>query len=128
LGARRTVSIISRSEFAPLSEALGVDISISPRLITAGAILRFVRRGEVIAVDVLESGAEMIELRVPDGCRVAGRPLSEVGFPEGAIVGAVLRNGEVIIPTGRDTLRTGDDAVVFTVESAVEKVERLFAP
>lgn len=128
LGARRTVSVISRSEFAPLSEALGVDISISPRLITAGAILRFVRRGEVIAVDVLESGAEMIELRVPDGCRVAGRPLSEVGFPEGAIVGAVLRNGEVIIPTGRDTLRTGDDAVVFTVESAVEKVERLFAP
>jgi len=128
LGARRTVSIISRSEFAPLSEALGVDISISPRLITAGAILRFVRRGEVIAVDVLESGAEMIELRVPDGCRVAGRPLSEVGFPEGAIVGAVLRNGEVIIPTGRETLRSGDDAVIFTVESAVEKVERLFAP
>ena len=128
LGARRTVSVISRSEFAPLSEALGVDISISPRLITAGAILRFVRRGEVIAVDVLESGAEMIELRVPDGCRVAGRPLSEVGFPEGAIVGAVLRNGEVIIPTGRETLRSGDDAVIFTVESAVEKVERLFAP
>jgi trk system potassium uptake protein TrkA len=70
----------------------------------------------------------MIELRVPDGCRVAGRPLSEVGFPEGAIVGAVLRNGEVIIPTGRETLRSGDDAVIFTVESAVEKVERLFAP
>lgn len=127
LGARRTISIVSRAEFAPLSEALGVDIAISPRLITAGAILRFVRKGEVVAVNVLESGAEMIEMRVPDGCRVADRPLYEVGFPDGAIVGAVLRNGEVIIPTGREVLKQGDDAVVFTVETAVDEVERLFA-
>jgi len=128
LGARRTISIISRSEFAPLSEALGVDISISPRLITAGAILRFVRKGDVLAVNVLESGAEMIEMRVPDKCAVAGRPLSKVGFPKGAIVGAVLRDGEVMIPRGTDVLRSGDDAVIFTVDSAVDQVERLFAP
>ena len=127
LGAKRTVSIVSRSEFAPLSEALGVDIAVSPRLITAGAILRFVRKGEVVAVNVLESGAEMIELRVPENCKVAGRALSEVGFPEGAIVGAVLRNGDVVIPTGDEVLQQGDDAVVFTVESAVDEVERLFA-
>ncbi|MDP9439902.1 MAG: Trk system potassium transporter TrkA, partial [Actinomycetota bacterium] len=60
--------------------------------------------------------------------RVAGRPLSEVGFPRGAIVGALLRDGNVVIPSGREMLRPGDDAVVFTVESAVDEVERLFAP
>lgn len=128
LGARRTISVVSRGEFAPLSDELGVDIAISPRLITAGAILRFVRKGEVVAVTLLESGAEMIELRVPGSCRITGRPLSRVGFPRGAIVGAVLRNGQVIIPTGDDVLREGDDAVVFTVESAVDEVERLFSP
>ncbi|CAN5743347.1 Trk system potassium transporter TrkA [soil metagenome] len=128
LGAKRTISVVSRQEFAPLSEALGVDISISPRLITAGVILRFVRKGEVVAVNVLESGAEMIEMRVPNKCPVAGRPLSEVGFPDGAIVGAIMRDGNVVIPTGAEVLRKGDDAVVFTVESAVDEVERLFAP
>lgn len=30
LGAKRTISVVSRAEFAPLSEALGVDIAISP--------------------------------------------------------------------------------------------------
>jgi trk/ktr system potassium uptake protein len=79
-------------------------------------------------VALLESGAEMIELRVPEGCRVAGRALSEVGFPEGAIVGALLRDGDVIIPTGSEILRPGDDAVVFTLEEAIDEVERLFAP
>ena len=128
LGARLTVAGISRSEFAPLAEALGVDITVSPRLLAAGALLRFVRRGESGAVTLLESGAQMIELRVPEGCRVAGRPLATVRFPKDAIVGAVLRGEEVIIPTGRDVLRPGDDAVVFTAGAAVDEVEHLFAP
>jgi len=127
LGSRMTISGISRGEFAPLAEALGVDVTVSPRLLAAGAILRFVRRGDVAAVFLLESGAQMIELGVPEGCRAAGRSLAQVDFPEGAIVGAVAREGEVLIPTGRDVLRTGDKVVVFTVESAVDEVERLFA-
>jgi trk system potassium uptake protein TrkA len=128
LGARMTIAGISHGEFAPLADALGVDLTISPRTLAAEAILRFVRRGEVIDVALLENGAEMIELRVPETCRVAGRPLSQVGFPEGAIVGALLRDGDVVIPTGKEVLKPGDDAVVFTVEAAVDEVERLFAP
>ncbi|CAA9445770.1 MAG: Trk potassium uptake system protein TrkA [uncultured Rubrobacteraceae bacterium] len=128
LGARTTIAGVSRGEFTPLADALGVDLTISPRTLAAEAILRFVRKGEVVNVALLESGAEMIELRVPESCRVAGRPLSEVGFPRGAIVGALLRDGDVVIPTGTDTLKPGDDAVVFTIESAVDDVERLFAP
>jgi trk system potassium uptake protein TrkA len=128
LGARTTIAGISRGEFAPLADALGVDLTISPRMLAAEAILRFVRKGEVVDVALLESGAEMIELRVSENSRVAGRPLSEVGFPEGAIVGALLRGTDIVIPTGKEVLRPGDDAVVFTVEAAIEVVERLFAP
>jgi trk system potassium uptake protein TrkA len=113
---------------AMYARQLGARMTISPRMLAAEAILRFVRRGEIVDVALLESGAEMIELRVPPQCRVAGHPLSEVGFPEGAIVAALLRDGDVVIPTGREVLKPGDDAVVFTVEDAIEEVERLFAP
>ncbi|WP_162924495.1 Trk system potassium transporter TrkA [Rubrobacter indicoceani] len=129
LGARSTIAGLSSGEFAPLSDALGVDVTISPRVLASEAILRFVRRGEVVNVALLQSNAEMIELRVPqNGCRVTGRPLSEVSFPKGAIVGALLRDDEVVIPRGADSLRPGDDAVIFTIESAVDEVENLFAP
>lgn len=129
LGARSTIAGLSSGEFAPLSDALGVDVTISPRVLASEAILRFVRRGEVVNVALLQSNAEMIELKVPkSGCRVTGKPLSEVSFPKGAIVGALLRDDEVVIPRGNDSLKPGDDAVIFTIESAVDEVENLFEP
>ena len=127
LGARRTVVGIGRGEFAPLADALGVDITISPRLLAAGAISRFVRRGDVVAVTLLESGAQMIELRVPEKSHVAGHPLSELNFPKEAIVGMMLRDGEAIIPHGNDVLEPGDDVVVFTTNTTLDKVENLFS-
>jgi trk system potassium uptake protein TrkA len=127
LGSRLTIAGINRGEFSPLAEKLGVDITISPRLLAAGAISRFVRKGDVVAVSLLESGAQMIELRVPDQCRVAGHPLSELNFPKEAIVGMVLRDGEIIIPKGQDVLEPGDDVVIFTMNATVDKVEDLFA-
>lgn len=127
LGARRTIAGIGRGEFAPLAEALGVDITISPRLLAAGAISRFVRRGDVVAVTLLESGAQMIELCVSEKSPVARRPLAELDFPKEAIVGMLLRNGETIIPHGSDVLEPGDDVVVFTVNATLERVENLFS-
>ena len=100
---------------------------MSPRLLAAGAISRFVRQGNVVAVTLLESGARMMEMRVLEGSRIAGRPLSEAGFPKGAIVGMVVRDGQPFIPSGKDVLEPGDDAVVFTVEETAKKVERFFA-
>lgn len=127
LGSRLTIAGINRGEFSPLAEKLGVDITISPRLLAAGAISRFVRRGDVVAVSLLESGAQMIELKVPEKCAVSGYPLSELNFPKEAIVGMVLRDDETIIPKGHDVLEPGDDVVIFTANTTVEKVENLFA-
>ncbi len=126
LGVGLTIAGLARGEFAPLADALGVDMTVSPRLLAAGAISRFVRQGNVVAVTLLESGARMMEMRVHEGSRISGRPLSEAGFPKGALVGMVVRDGEPFIPSGKDVIEPGDTAVVFTVEETAKKVERLF--
>lgn len=128
LGARQTIAGVGRGEFIPLAETLGVDITISGRLLAASVISQFVRRGDVMAVTLLESGAQMIELAVAEDSRVTGQTLANLDFPKEAIVGMVLRDGETIIPRGNDTLEAGDDVVVFTTDAAVVKVESFFAP
>jgi trk system potassium uptake protein TrkA len=67
-----------------------------------------------------------MSLSVMAGSPVVGRSLAELGFPDGAIVGAILRAGGVIVPSGDDVLRVGDSAIVFALPDAVKPVIGLF--
>jgi trk system potassium uptake protein TrkA len=128
LGARRTIAIVERSEFSRVVESVGVDVAISPRRMTASAILRYVRAGRVVSAAVLDKSAgEVLEFVVGRSSPVCDRPLANVDFPPGAIVGAVVRGDEVQIPDGRTVLGDGDVAIVFTVPGSVRLVEKLFA-
>jgi len=49
-----------------------------------------------------------------------------VDLPEGILVGAVIRDGEVIIPRGETEILAGDRVVLFARSDQVKKVERMF--
>lgn len=129
LGAKRTISIVESGEFSRVVESVGVDVAISPRRMTASAILRYVRAGRVVSAAVLDkSVGEVLEFVVGSSSPVCGRRLAEVDFPKGAVVGALVRGEGVQIPDGRSELSDGDVAVVFTLPGSVRGVEKLFAP
>jgi trk system potassium uptake protein TrkA len=92
------------------------------------AILRYVRRGNVQSVATLKGiAAEALELSVGPGSPIAGRALVDAEFPKGAVLGALIRGGAVIMPRGRDVVEVGDRAVVFALPEAIPDIERLFA-
>ncbi len=128
-GAQKCIVRIDRPDFIPLLSNLGIDVALSPRLLAANQILRFVRRGQILSVATfLGSEAEVVEMVVPDTEFFRkGRKLQELEFPKGAIVGAVYRAGEVIIPKGETTLYPGDDLVIFAKREALPKLEKLFS-
>ncbi len=129
LGAKRTISIVERSEFSRILESVGVDVALSPRRMTASAILRFVRAGVVVSAAVLDKlSGEVLEFEVKATSPVCGRRLADVEFPEGAIVGALVHEDRVGVPDGRTEPVEGDVAVVFALPKAVRGVEKLFAP
>ncbi|MFZ5596479.1 MAG: Trk system potassium transporter TrkA [Bacillota bacterium] len=124
LGAKRVLAKVSRPSYAPLVERLGVDAAISPRLITISEILRFIRGGRVLSlVLLLNEQAEVLEVIVQPGSRIAGRPLHSSGLPKGVIIGAVSRNDKVIIPKGSDVIQPDDRLVVFALGHMVHVVE-----
>jgi len=126
-GARRALCVVDRPAYVGLVPSLGIDACISPRLSTASAILKYVRRGGVLNVATVEENqAEVLELRIPEAFAWARRPLREIPFPDGAIVGAALRGDRAFIPTGDTTLDPGDRIVVFALPEAVVAVEDFF--
>lgn len=127
MGAKMVVAKVSRASYAPIVESLGVDAAISPRLITASEIVRFIQGGRLLSLFLLLNGkAEVVELIVPEGSRVVGKSLAKCGLPKNIIVGAILRNGEAIIPEGTEKLLAEDRLVVFAMGYSLRTVEKLF--
>jgi trk system potassium uptake protein TrkA len=126
MGAKRVIAKISRPGYAPLVEKLGVDCAISPRLITAGEILRFIRGGRLLSLSLLlNEKAEVIELFVQPGSKIVGRPLHRSGLPTGTIIGTIIRGNKAIIPRGSDTIKENDRLVVFALGHNVHIIESM---
>ena len=126
-GARRVMALVNKPELLTLAGSLGIDACVSPRLAAAGAILKYVRRGEVISLATIEgSNAEVLEIEVKAGRQVIGKKLKTLHFPQGAIIGAIVRGQNYEIPTGESTLEAGDRVVIFAMPGALAKVERFF--
>jgi trk system potassium uptake protein TrkA len=128
VGARKVVSLVHKFDYLPIVPKVGVDASVSPRMATVNAILRYVRRGRVMTVAALKGiEAEAIEFNVTPACAIAGEQLEEVDFPEGALVGTIIRGEEIIIPRGGDRILPGDEVIVFALPGAISPIEKLFA-
>jgi trk system potassium uptake protein TrkA len=74
-----------------------------------------------------EGFGELIEAEAMETSSLVGVPLREAKLPDGVVLGALVRNGEVIIPRGNTVVRTGDLVILFAASEAVKKVEKLFA-
>ena len=126
-GAKKVMALIKRPHLLHLLPHLGIDAAISPRILTANIILKFVRKGRILSIfEIPESDAETLEMAVSHGADVAGKAIREAGLPEGVIIGALVHQNDIIIPRGDIVLRPGDRAIIFALPKAIPEVERLF--
>lgn len=124
MGIPKTVVRVGRPEYIMLMEQVGIDVVFSPRLLTSGEILRFVRRGEgLVSISTFEGGkAESIELEITGSSPIVGKQLKDIRLPGKALVGVILRNGEPIVPTGITEVLESNHIIIFTLPDNVNKL------
>ncbi len=126
LGVNKTITRISKLSYIPLVSAIGIDTVVSPRLSAVRAILQYIRRGKVISVAPLKGEqAEAIEVEALETTDIVDRPISKVKFPKGALVGAIIRGGKIIIPTGNTVIESKDRLIFFALRDIIPKLEKL---
>jgi len=127
LGAKKVIAKVDRINYIPILEKIGVDAVVNPRMTTASAILRFIRRGKIISLTLLKEGeAEVIELIVSPHSKIINTPLKNANLPQNSIIGAIVRKEEVIIPHGNDTIQSEDEIVIFALSSDIKEIEKIF--
>ncbi|CAN0579937.1 unnamed protein product, partial [Ectocarpus sp. 12 AP-2014] len=125
-GAKMSIALVNDPTLSPLMEPLGIDAYINPRATTVSSILRHVRHGRVRSVySIGDAEAEVIEAEVMGTSPMAGQRLRDIDFPEGALVGAVMKGDKVLRPAGSLRIEEGDVVAIFAMAADVHEVERL---
>jgi trk system potassium uptake protein len=125
-GCPFAIALINDPTLVPLMGPLGIDAYINPRATTVSSILRHIRHGRVRSLySVGDAEAEVIEAEVLSTSPMAGRKIGEIDFPEGVLVGAVLKGSEYIRPNSETRIDDGDVVVIFALAGDVPEVERL---
>lgn len=132
LGAHKTIALVKRDVYASLAEQSGdVDIIVSPDQITVSGILSHLRKGDCMKVHSLQHGkSEAIEIVVHGDektSEVIGVQIKDLPLPEGVVVGAVVRDNELLMGSKKLVIESGDHILMLLMDvRKIHEVEALF--
>ncbi|MFA5984533.1 MAG: Trk system potassium transporter TrkA [Methylococcaceae bacterium] len=133
LGVRKAICLINHKSYAKLLPGTGIDTSVQPNFETLGSILKHVRRCDVERVSSLCGGtAEAIEAIAHKGNgqnSVVGLQVDAIQWPEGIVLGALIRNRQVVSIHHDTVFAEGDHVVMFAMDKRlVSYIEEKFQP
>ena len=127
LGCERNLCLLNNAGYSAIVRSLGIDAHVNPRAITVSRVLQHVRRGRIRGVHTVQNGAgEVIEAEALNTSPLVGQPLRDSQLPDGLRIGAILRDGTVVIPSGDTQIEANDRVVIFATAENVRDVEQMF--
>jgi len=128
MGARKSITRISKFSYFPLMNAIGLEQVVSPRLSAINTILQHIRKGKVLsAISIKGEQAELIEAVALETSEIVANPLRNISFPKGAMVVGIIRQENIIIPTGESVIQPDDRVIIFARREAIPKIEKILA-
>ena len=124
---KRTMALINKPNYSLLQNSLKIDDFIDPRMNTVSSILKHVHKGTIeTAYTILNGEYEVIEADIIETSELINQNLKDSNLPDEIRIGAVLRNGKIIIPRSNFTFQKKDTVVFLAKKDAISIVENLF--
>jgi trk system potassium uptake protein TrkA len=128
MGIRKCITRISKFSYFPLMATIGIEQVVSPRLSAINGILQHVRRGKVpSAMSIKGEQAEILEAVAMETSAIVAKPLRNVGVPKGALVAAIMRQDNIIIPSGETVIAPDDRIIIVARREVIAQVEKILA-
>ena len=116
LGAKKSIAIINKLSYRKLVSK-EIDVVVSPEDVTIGSILASVRTSDVVKVHSLGFGeAELLEIIIHGDdktSKVVGKKVSELELPSGCRIGAIYREGKVILLNEDESIQSNDRLIIY---------------
>lgn len=129
VGVKQVMSVIHNPDFARLVQRMGIDMTFTPRDSFADRVVRLLHQKEGTSSTYLHDGAvELFEFRIESETRFTGQPLTEVSLPKDTRIAGIIRNDDLLVPTGETKLQPGDTVVAMVRPEDVPRLERALIP
>ncbi|NEZ46436.1 Trk system potassium transporter TrkA [Clostridium niameyense] len=120
-GVHNVITKITRVNYNRIVKNVGVESVISPKMITANKIIRYIRglknkKGNFIEnlYKIVGEQAEALEFSANDTIKCLNIPLKDIKIKKGVLIAAIVRNSDIIIPSGNDYIQKGDSVIIIT--------------
>lgn len=125
---KRAFAAVNNPENVEVFKKLGINTVVSATYILSGIIEQMASVNELANYLPLENGkVQLLEIPVKKEYGIGGKQIADIGFPDDAIIGCIIRGGNVIIPKGRTEIRADDKLIILTNSGFQPKVlEYLF--
>jgi len=109
-------------------DLLGIDQLINPQAIMAETILRLMEvQGASEVIDFIGGQVKLIGITVTEDSPLTGRSLLSLkGLEDKLLIGPIIREEQVIIPHGKDTIQVDDLVYVVVRNNDLNSVFQLF--
>ena len=126
-GVSRAVSEVENIDYISMAESLDIGSIINKKKLAASTIFQMMLNTDVSSVKCLTFiQAVVAEFPVNGECLITKKPVKELGLPDGANIGGIIRNGKGMNVTGNTMIQIGDHVIVFCLEHVLKKLEKYF--
>ncbi len=127
-GVYRTVAEIENIEYISMAEEMDIGSVINKKKLAASNIFQMMLNTDVSSVRCLTfTDAVVAEFPVNEGAPITKRPVKELGLPDGANIGGLIRDGKGVNVTGNTMIEPGDHVIIFCLEHVLKKLEKYFS-
>lgn len=127
LGVTKTIALVDKVDYIPLTQTIGLDSLINKKLIAANNIIKFIRKANIVSIATLQGiDAEVLEYIAQPKSAITKKPVKNLNFPSNAIIGGYIRNNIASITVGDTQIQANDKVVVFSLPGTIHKVEKFF--
>ena len=126
----KVVTKIDHIDDTAVLDSLDLDSIVSPKMLIAEAILKFVRatgNSQGSNVEKLyrmyDGNVEALEFYIQENSPVSDVRLAKLDLKPSVLVAGIVREGDLIIPTGSDEIKAGDSVIIVTTQLGFRDVE-----
>ena len=113
-GVPRTIALVNDPENQPIFEKLGITVAFSATQIIASLIEQQTASSDIQnLLPIAEGKVNVTEIALEADNPAVGKTIDQMELPNGTLIACILRQGEVLVPNGENSLEALDRLIVI---------------